>query len=101
MASSSSVPWVYILRCSDNSFYVGTTSDLEFREQWHNDGHGSNYTAKRRPVRIVYCQQPRTLLAARRRERQIKRWSVAKKQALIAGDYNTLKRLSRRRVDQS
>jgi predicted GIY-YIG superfamily endonuclease len=87
--------WVYILRCSDNSLYVGSTSDIDERERAHTEGRNGSYTAARRPVRLVYQEEFRTLAGARKREQQIKRWSGRKKMALIAGDWATLKSLSR------
>jgi putative endonuclease len=77
---------------------VGHTDNLEARERTHNDGRGGTFTAKRRPVRIVYSERFATLDQARDRERQLKRWSGAKKEALISQDTSELKRLSRRRV---
>jgi predicted GIY-YIG superfamily endonuclease len=87
--------WVYILRCSDASLYVGHTSDLDSRERTHNEGRGGAYTAARRPVALVYSEQADSLQAARRREQQLKCWSRLKKEALIAHDLVELKRLSR------
>ena len=49
--------YVYLLRCADNSLDVGETANLQTREQHHNEGRGSSYTAKRRPVRIVYAER--------------------------------------------
>ena len=85
----------YILQCCDGSFYVGSTGDLEDRLQVHNSGDGPTFTAKRLPVRLVYSEEHPTLEAAVKRERQIKRWSHAKKTALILGDKGRLKALSR------
>ena len=89
--------FVYIARCSDGTFYVGYTADIETREKVHNDARGARYTAMRRPVRIVYTEAFESLEAAVGRERQLKRWSRAKKDALISGDLQTLKRISQRR----
>jgi predicted GIY-YIG superfamily endonuclease len=89
------VAWVYILRCSDGSLYVGSTSDIGERERAHVEGRGGSYTAARRPVLLVYQEQFATLAEARQREQQLKRWSATKKRALIAGDCATLKSLSR------
>jgi putative endonuclease len=88
---------VYIVRCSDGTFYVGQTADLESRIASHNDGLGSSYTARRLPVTLVHHETFPTRAAARVRERQLKRWSAGKKTALIAGDPKTLKSLSKRR----
>lgn len=90
-----SVPhYVYILLCSDDSFYVGSTTDLHNRKLRHDEGRGGQYTSTRLPVRLVYHESRRSLRAALERERQIKRWTRAKKKALIAGDCDTLRRLS-------
>jgi putative endonuclease len=89
--------FVYIVKCADGTFYVGATTDLSSREKAHNEGHGSDYTSGRRPVRIVYSEAHRSWPAARKREVQIKRWSHAKKQALVDGHPDRLHRLARRR----
>jgi predicted GIY-YIG superfamily endonuclease len=73
--------YVYLLRCADNSLYVGETSDLATRERHHNEGRGGSYTAKRRPVQIVYAEQYSSREDALGRARQIKRWSSQKKRS--------------------
>jgi putative endonuclease len=78
--------YLYLLRCADDSLYVGATSNLQAREQDHNDGRGGSYTAKRRPVRIVYAERHSSQQEALKRERQIKRWSLQKKESLVRGD---------------
>ncbi|MCZ7582404.1 MAG: GIY-YIG nuclease family protein [Deltaproteobacteria bacterium] len=88
--------YVYILRCSDGSYYVGSTSDVEQRVQAHNDGKAANFTRLRRPVVLAYTEVCESETAAVRRERQIKRWSRAKKEALISGNVAALHGLSRR-----
>jgi predicted GIY-YIG superfamily endonuclease len=75
----------YILLCSDGSLYVGVSDDLEQRVKDHNRGKGADWTARRRPVRLVWSEQHATLSSARGRENQIKRWSHNKKAALLAG----------------
>ena len=89
--------FVYILECSDGTLYVGSTSDPDQRVTRHNDGLGARHTAVRGPSRIAYCESHDTLTAARRREIQLKHWSRAKKQALIAGDAASLHALAKRR----
>ena len=89
--------FVYVLLCSDGTYYVGCTTDLRERERIHNEGHGAEYTASRRPVRMVYSEPHDSWPAARKRETQLKRWSRAKKKALIEGDPSRLHRLARRR----
>lgn len=85
--------FVYILRCADGTFYVGETGNLLQRLQQHNKGCASAHTATRRPVRIAYAEELADREAALARERQLKRWSRAKKAALIVGDPVALKRL--------
>ena len=89
---------VYILRCSDGSYYVGSTEDLQERVKAHNEGEAAKYTYMRRPVRLVWSEAHDTESAAVRRERQIKKWSRAKKEALMAGDLGRLRELSRSRT---
>ena len=88
--------FVYILSCSDGTFYVGSTSDLRERERAHNEGHGADYTAARLPVCMVYLETHESWPAARKREAQIKRWSRVKKKALIEGNASRLHVLARR-----
>lgn len=87
------MPFVYILRCSDGALYVGQADDVLRREQTHNEGRGARFTAARRPVAAVYAEHCETRIEAVARERQLKRWARAKKEALIAGDLGLLKRL--------
>ena len=89
--------FVYILKCADESYYVGSTSDLAERERIHNEGHGAEHTAARRPVRLVYSEAHESWPAARKREAQLKRWSRAKKKALIEGNTPHLHALAKRR----
>ena len=89
--------WLYILLCADGSYYVGTTrTDLEVRVAQHQTGHFGGYTATRRPVVLVYSDYFERIVDAIAAERQIKGWSRAKKQALIAGDFDRLRALARR-----
>lgn len=85
--------FVYILRCVDGSLYIGETSDLAWRVEWHNAGRASGFTRARRPVTLVHSETFADRIAAVTRERQLKRWTRAKKEALIAGDLQLLKRL--------
>ena len=90
------MPFMYILRCADDTLYVGHTTDLAWREQAHNDGRRGKYTAARTPVRMVYAEGHASLASAIARERQLKRWSHAKKEALFLGDRAALRSLARR-----
>jgi len=67
------MPWsVYILKCADNSYYVGHTEDLKSRVKLHNNGKGANHTATRRPVKLQYHETSDSKTAAMKREQQIK-----------------------------
>ncbi|MGO4523759.1 GIY-YIG nuclease family protein [Microvirga sp. 2MCAF35] len=89
--------WFYILRCADGSYYVGTSrsEDLEARLSQHNQGTFGGYTAKRRPVVLVYSTHFASIIEAIAYERQVKGWSRAKKEALIRGDFDALPGLSK------
>jgi predicted GIY-YIG superfamily endonuclease len=90
--------FVYILRCVDGSLYVGHASDVHERVKMHNEGRGALWTACRRPVQLLYQEQHRSELDAIKRERQLKRWTQAKKLALANGNVAKLRSLSKRRV---
>jgi putative endonuclease len=87
--------FVYIVRCTDNSYYTGMTSNLENRVLEHNAGKYDGYTSKRLPVDLVYSNRFSDVNEAIRAEKQIKGWSRAKKEALINGDFEKLKELSK------
>ena len=90
--------YVYILRCSDGSDYVGFAEDLEQRLRVHSDGRASPCTAKRLPVELLYSEKHESIESARRREPQLKRWTIKKKEALCRGDLQELKKMSKRRI---
>ncbi len=102
LSTSASAPadsfFVYLLRCSDDTFYIGHTQEVEERIKLHNDGRGALWTSCRRRITLVYKEPHPSELNAIRRERQIKRWTHAKKLALINGDNSRLKALAKRRV---
>jgi tRNA/rRNA methyltransferase len=87
--------YVYMLRCVDGSYYVGHTDDLERRLAAHQSGEIRGYTRSCRPVRLVFHEEFPSREDALLRERQIKGWSRRKKEALIKGDWDSVKRLSR------
>src|SRR3990172_4138179 len=87
--------YVYILRCSDASYYVGHTDDLEKRIAEHHSGLIPGYTHTRRPGRLVFADVFPSREQALERERQIKGWSRAKKEALIKSNWERLKRLTK------
>jgi putative endonuclease len=81
------------LRCADNSLCIGETGNLDLRLTKHNDGTACAFTSTRRPVVLAYSETHATRDDALKRERQLKRWVRAKKEALISGDLALLKRL--------
>lgn len=85
---------MYILECVDGGYYTGSTTNIERRLWQHQQGEGANYTAKRLPVKLVYCEFYDRVSDAYYREKQVQGWSRKKKQALIAGDTNLLHRLA-------
>ncbi len=90
--------YVYILKCFDGSYYVGKTqTTLERRIAEHNAGTFAGYTSSRRPVSLLSHQEFQRYDDANNAERQIKGWSRAKKEALMAGDMDLLQTLSRRK----
>lgn len=86
--------WVYILQSADGTYYVGQSCDLPERLRKHRLGLGSKHTHDHAAPRLVYAEPLNDLIAAVQRERQLKRWSRAKKAALVRGDLTTLRRLS-------
>ena len=76
--------YVYILKCANGSYYVGVTNDVELRLAQHNSGRSETaYTNSRLPVELVYVEQYQDYNPAIAREKQIKGWTRAKKEALI------------------
>ena len=86
--------FVYILKCSDGSYYVGSTTQLHLRLAQHNHGNGANYTKKRLPVELVYFEEYPRIDLAFFREKQIQGWRRQKKEALIKGVPELLPRLA-------
>lgn len=94
--------WVYMLKCADSSYYVGLAQvDLQRRVAQHNEGLLGGYTARRRPVHLVFSQAFERYDEAIAMERRIKGWSRAKKEALIAGDWARIRELAKRRKGPS
>lgn len=77
------MPYTYLLRCSDNSIYVGWTVDLEARLKAHNDGIGARYTRGRLPVALVYWEELEDKSSALKREAAIRKLNRKQKEALI------------------
>jgi len=88
--------YTYMLRCSDDSYDVGHTEDLDTRFAAHQSGLLTGYTQRRRPVHLVWHQEFAERDQAFAAERQIKGWSRAKKEALITGDWDAVQLLSRK-----
>ena len=91
--------WLYVLKCADTSYYTGTTrAELEKRIAEHQARTFGGYTATRLPVRLIYSQYFEQITDAIAAERQIKRWSRRKKEALIAGDFENLRVYAKRQT---
>jgi putative endonuclease len=90
--------FVYMLRCADGSYYVGsaTGDDLSHRIAEHQSGVYPGYTFTRRPVRLVWSEHFERITDAITTERKIKGWSRAKKEALINGDWGKVQQLAKR-----
>jgi predicted GIY-YIG superfamily endonuclease len=86
--------WVYVLRCSDGSYYTGHTDDISKRVAMHESGQIPGYTHSRRPVQLVFSQDCASREAALTAELQIKGWSRAKKEALFRRDWQEVSRLA-------
>ena len=90
--------FVYILQCSDNTYYTGVTSKFEQRIFQHNTAYFPEcYTASRRPLRLVFYAEFTDINLAFEKEKQIKKWSRAKKEALINGDFDKLVNLAKKK----
>jgi putative endonuclease len=88
--------YVYILLCSDKSYYTGVTNDLDRRVIEHETGESTtSYTFKRRPLKLVFCELFSDVNQAIAFEKQVKGWRRAKKEALINGDWDSLPELAR------
>lgn len=94
--------YVYMLRCSDSSYYIGTATgnDLSHRIAQHNAGAFPGYTFSRRPVVLVWSEHFDRITDGIAAERQLKGWNRAKKEALIKGDWSMLTMLAKRRGGQ-
>ncbi len=89
--------YIYILKCSDGALYTGITDNLERRFNEHKQGKGGHYTNYNRPFEILFTEIFQNRSQAEEREQQIKRWSKAKKLALIEGKLGDLQVLSKSR----
>ncbi|MCI5125972.1 MAG: GIY-YIG nuclease family protein [Candidatus Electrothrix sp. AR5] len=86
--------YMYILECVDGSYYTGSTKNLERRLAQHQAGEGARHTARRLPVKLLYYEEFSRIDEAFYREKQIQGWSRKKKEALMQGMTEELKRLA-------
>ena len=82
--------WTYILLCADRLYYTGHTDNLEYRIGQHQSGQIEGFTSSRLPVRLMWSQDFPTRFEALDAEARIKKWSRAKKEALIGGDWDAV-----------
>jgi len=90
--------WVYILSCSDKSYYTGHTDNLEMRIAEHQSGEYAGYTSTRLPVELVFSQEFPTREEAMISERRVKGWNRKKKEAMIRGDWAEVSRLAKSKM---
>jgi len=86
--------WVYVLRCSDGSYYTGHGDNLDVRLAQHRAGQGGGYTRDRLPVELMYSEWFPDRDSSFHAEQRIKNWSRAKKEALFIGDWATVRRMA-------
>ena len=86
--------YMYILECSDGSYYTGSTKNLLLRFLQHQSGNGAKHTKKRLPIKLVYFEEFNRIDLAFKREKQVQGWRRKKKEALIFRQHNKLIGLS-------
>lgn len=92
------VYYVYILQCSDDTYYTGVTSNINLRLEEHQKGsYPNSYTYKRRPLKLVFHAEFTNIEIAIEREKQIKKWSRVKKEALINNEFEKLPNLAKKK----
>ncbi|HLJ30832.1 MAG TPA: GIY-YIG nuclease family protein [Candidatus Babeliales bacterium] len=91
--------YVYILRCNDNSYYIGHTDNIEKRIAEHNSKEYPCYTSKRLPIQVVFIQTFASRDEAFNAERQMKKWNRQKKEALIAENFFQLSLLAKKKFN--
>jgi len=95
------VYYVYILECADSTYYTGITSNLTKRFEEHTTGkHRDSYTYSRRPLNLAFYAEFTNVEIAIETEKQIKKWSRAKKKALINGEYDKLINLAKKKFNK-
>ena len=90
--------WVYVLKCSDGSYYTGHTDNLEGRVAVHQEGRLGGYTRSRRPVTLVFAEQLGTRLEALAMEQRTKGWSRKKKEAMMRGNWEEVSQLAKNKT---
>ena len=93
--------WMYILKCADGSYYVGSTKNLDLRIAQHQTGKGSRYTSGRLPVELVYGEEYDRVADAYSREKQVQNWGRAKREALINGNLDVLPPLAMKKFEKN
>lgn len=92
--------YIYILECADGTYYTGITNNIDRRFNEHCSGYNpGSYTFSRRPLELVFYAEFTDFYAAIDKEKQVKRWSSAKKKALIEGKYNDLINLAKKKFE--
>ena len=90
--------YLYILKCNDDTYYTGVTSNIDKRLEQHQIGiFRDSYTYYRRPVELVFLTEFTDIHFTFLYEKQVKKWSKAKKEALINGDYEALPNLAKKK----
>ena len=92
--------WMYLLKCADDSYYVGSTKNLDLRIAQHQSGKGSRYTSGRLPVELVYGEEYDRVADAYAREKQVQNWGRAKREALINGNLEVLPPLAKTKFEK-
>jgi len=87
---------MYIVECSDGTYYAGSAKDLEYRVFEHQEGKGAKYTSRRLPVKLVYSEEYERVVDAYAREKQVQNWSRAKRESLINGNLDMLSKLAKK-----
>ena len=86
--------YMYILECSDGSYYTGSTKNIELRLAQHQSGQGAKHTRTRLPVKLVFLEEFSRIDEAYFREKQVQGWSRKKKEALMRSDWSALHELA-------
>jgi putative endonuclease len=89
------MPYLYILKCADNSYYTGSTRNIETRLYQHETDKGAKYTSTRLPIELVCLEEYERIDEAYAREKQVQGWNRKKKEALIKSEYDKLPALSK------